>query len=865
LEEFALGIGSALLLVGETGVGKSRLLDECHVLAANFPVARVACSTRFGSFVLEKQLDTRLGIARGVILVDDVQLASPDSLARLQELVDASQQLPVLIIATLDAAFFDSNQATLDCARLWAPQWADIMQLLPLSNEETEVLVRSLLHQQPMSAAVLREIVDTSEGNIRYAVEMAAMAASCQRIEQLVPASARAKVRGAIKPMSREAIETLCLCSVLGGRISAEWLVRAAHSSPRHVAEVVQVACDAGVLNEDKLHDGWFSFKHLAVAKVFYTSLVSPKRKQLHRDVAQRLRSLPIEGTLATTLARQHEALGDFTKARDYLLKAARDKMRDSDFAGAADLLHRIIVHIVPGSSGWLAVAADLLSCRWQLSQYGDIIPLGENLIENVDRANSSKLRIRTLWMLFYAYLNDDDRAGARRVADLLPASCLPNQIPREAAWLVLVCAYCGAGQRTQADELMKQIDRRVLTDERAVWRYAYARVVHDAPFASSQALQQSVAVAIRMAAGLDKTSAHHTYLAGVGSALQTGDVATALRYCEEADSLARQETGTQFQKLQQETTKFQALALLIAGDLETAKQKIIANVSWRTPGRYNDSMQAGIAVAIGMHTGDIGLVEAFFDANLLWQAVSTGESELCGLLINGFAELMEARGMSDDLHRCLRECIAKNIVDPYLYVALAASRHLPLSDLRLVLPYIQEYRRSAREPIAPAHEFLIRAVIDYRIGRRAQATKAARTAAQIYNTLHWRLAEALARSICGELGSALDIYTECGAHANAMRISAGSTRKAKHAPFGARLTQKENQVAALLSRDYSDRKIAESLSISVRTVHHHVEAILSKLGVPNRSRVASALSPSIQKGPRFETTAPKSPSAEWP
>jgi DNA-binding NarL/FixJ family response regulator len=48
--------------------------------------------------------------------------------------------------------------------------------------------------------------------------------------------------------------------------------------------------------------------------------------------------------------------------------------------------------------------------------------------------------------------------------------------------------------------------------------------------------------------------------------------------------------------------------------------------------------------------------------------------------------------------------------------------------------------------------------------------------------------------------------------------------------------------VARLVARGRSDREIALALQISVRTVHHHVEAILSKLGVHERTLVAAAL-----------------------
>lgn len=52
-------------------------------------------------------------------------------------------------------------------------------------------------------------------------------------------------------------------------------------------------------------------------------------------------------------------------------------------------------------------------------------------------------------------------------------------------------------------------------------------------------------------------------------------------------------------------------------------------------------------------------------------------------------------------------------------------------------------------------------------------------------------------------------------------------------------LTNREREVAVLLSRGLSDHAIARELSISERTVTTHVAKILKKLGFQSRSQVA--------------------------
>ena len=52
-------------------------------------------------------------------------------------------------------------------------------------------------------------------------------------------------------------------------------------------------------------------------------------------------------------------------------------------------------------------------------------------------------------------------------------------------------------------------------------------------------------------------------------------------------------------------------------------------------------------------------------------------------------------------------------------------------------------------------------------------------------------------------------------------------------------LTQRETDVLRLLAQGQSNKEIAQNLGIGEKTVHSHVSAILSKLGVPSRTQAA--------------------------
>ena len=130
------------------------------------------------------------------------------------------------------------------------------------------------------------------------------------------------------------------------------------------------------------------------------------------------------------------------------------------------------------------------------------------------------------------------------------------------------------------------------------------------------------------------------------------------------------------------------------------------------------------------------------------------------------------------------------------------------------------------------------------RAGDGASAAREALAARAAYRSLGWRLHEAAADRLAGDLGAAIALFRDCGANHDVRRAErALQSRGAVAVRGGGGLTSREREIAELIAAGISNRQIAQRISIAPKSVEKHVSSIYKKLGLTSRTQLATFMS----------------------
>jgi DNA-binding CsgD family transcriptional regulator len=855
--------GGLVLIAGDAGVGKTRLITEfCGALAySRWRIGRAPClefaSRPYGPIleVLAGLDQSPLGIGSAatkrerldaiadrfaavaarkalIVVIEDVHWADAATLDFLAYLAPKLQRLRLLLIASFRPDdLHPEHPATAAIARMGSNASTGRIDLAPLRGVELRTFIDEALSGTPLPDETRRAIALTGEGNpffteelLKSAVEHGSMVPTGSMKDRL-PQSVRIAVSERLRPFDDGERRILTQAAVIGRSFALALLSQTLDTEPWRVLPTLRRARDFQLVEE--LDGDRFRFRHALTRDAIYASFLGAELRPRHRSIALLLENTPAEPLALEALAYHWWGAGDETKAAHYNELAGDAAARVHAHEDAIAFYERALEQPPADSVARGTIVQKIADCRVSVS-------LGEEALTTYNAAAAIFRDARAF-----------DREAACRVLAAIAAQVLglpaPTQpleemlerLPSEeflaSSRLHLGLAWIAATLwfPTQAESHLRQVDpraRAVAPDVNlrchniAAWvamtfgDVARFREEHAAWLEAARARGAPVAVA-----------AAHSNGAMCYSFFALHE--EALHHIECSFAIARESRSPY---IEDGTNAVAALCYFMMGDLRRARVAV-ESVPTTAESKFTWSFASAWGTAIGCRLDDRALIVKWFDG-FEAPVVAAPEAE------NGapFAEVMVRRGHQADaaqlLHRAIPECerLRGNVL-----TLLAAARHGNVADRLRAREYLARGSEGSADLIERPALTLFDAIVCSRDGRFEEAAALALSTVEAFRRLRLPLLEAEAREVGGDVEGALAVFRRCGARYDVRRLE------------GARpiaLSAREREVAELAAIGKANLDIARHLSVHHKTVEKHLASIYLKLGISSRRQISTAL-----------------------
>ncbi|MFL5673867.1 MAG: AAA family ATPase, partial [Chloroflexota bacterium] len=334
------GHGSVLLIAGEAGVGKSRLIDEAvrrtrargyaaavgHCIelgssgvpfapikealrtvgallddiggelagigarvdarrAASDPVGVGAESaqTRFFDACLERF--ERITSQKPLLLViEDIHWADPSTLELMKYIIRRLDDVPLALIATLRSDDLHRRHPIQPfLGELQRTANTERLDVLPFTEHELGQQLDAILSEPP-EPDLVRRIYARSNGNPLYAEEVLA----AEKMGQPLSAALRDIVLARVATLGEETQELLRIMAAGGQRIATRTVADVARSDPETIQPSLREAVDHHIIVPlESGGDEYVEFRHALVQEAIYGELLPGERSRLHTRFAE--------------------------------------------------------------------------------------------------------------------------------------------------------------------------------------------------------------------------------------------------------------------------------------------------------------------------------------------------------------------------------------------------------------------------------------------------------------------------------------------------------------------------------------------------------------------------------------------------
>jgi DNA-binding CsgD family transcriptional regulator/tetratricopeptide (TPR) repeat protein len=868
-----------VLVAGDAGIGKSRLLAEfCASLAnSRWRVAQGSCpefgsrpygpilealgrvdpslstlgtpATKHEQFEALAERFRSIALRRAlIVVVEDLHWADAATLEFLAYFGERIGNARILIAASMRPLDAYPEALRHAVGKIVRAARAARIDLEPLQGTELRSLIDAALEGIELPEAARRTVARISEGNPFFAEELLKSAVEHEGVGPRAPRSGsrpiisttiRATLLERLEPFPLEERRVVEQAAVIGRSFSLQLLAETLGANPNALLPALRRARDVQLI--DEVTPLQFRFRHVLTREAVYSDFLGVELQERHRAIARALENTAADGGGLEALAYHWALAGDGVKALEYnelagdaaaRVYAHEDAIafyeRAAEQPGAGLLARATLVHKIADRRLVLAATDEAFAA------YNAAARLFHEA-GAIDR--EAICRARAAMTAYTMSLTDTTGPLLEALERIDPSEWLAR------SRLHLAVAWINSALRrpTRAREHLSRIDSRATEAARDI-----AVRLHNV--AASVAMQMGDVARLRaeIAAWLAAAErfnsgavvgAHHNG-ARFLSALGLHDEAKA--HVDEALRLAREMQNRHAEECAQATA---ALCHVAAGDLRSARAAVDA-VPPTTDNRVNFVFAAAAATLIGAHTGDPSLIATWFDGGEA--SVAAAPEPECAA---GFAELMVRRGRESDaeslLHLALPDC---EMFRGEVATLLAVAKYGATADRRRARTYLERGADGARDLVEGPALALFDAYEARRAGRADEAVSAARDAAAGFARLRFPLLEAEALEAAGEIEAAAARYRECGATYHSHRLASGGNAMVMAARPRADdrsdgLSRREREIVILAADGLSNLEIAKHLSVSHKTVEKHLSAAFRKLEVGSRRALRAYVS----------------------
>jgi AAA ATPase domain len=455
--------GGVVVLCGEAGVGKTRLTREAaaHASKSGWDVITAGDAgvtpLTIGDAVFRLPTTPRGGTGT-LFILDDLELADPQTVGIVEHLADALTDQQALCVAALRR---DGPSPAADRIReLHARQAITMVEVGRLSDEQVKQMALASLGTPGVPAAALSRILAPCDG-LPFAVEevLAAAVSSGELVldqdgwhvnpqpKAKLPASIVGSVRQRLAGLSPEVIDVLSTAAVLGSQFDVSLLAGLVGVDESAVVTAMNAAAGVLLVEPPSGVEESLCFRHPLIRDAILSFLPPPERASRSRRAADAIESAhpDLPGSWCELAIEMHEAAGDVVRASELQLELGRRALQRGALASAAAVLTRArqMLEDAPSAPDRLVVDIDNAIAR-TMELNGDtvrLIPAAERLIADLDRIGADQrwrahvhIRMARAFSAEQPDLAAQHLAHARAIADSVRELALSARLDSVAA-----------------------------------------------------------------------------------------------------------------------------------------------------------------------------------------------------------------------------------------------------------------------------------------------------------------------------------------------------------------------------------------------------------------------------------------------